>query len=265
MRVDGLEVDVTGSGSPALLLLHPGVTDRTFWDPVWPALAERHRVVRYDHRAFGASDDPQGPWAPAEDAHTVLDAIGIERAVVIGVSFGSDVALNLALAHPRRVAGVVVVSGPTLPDDALEAEWDAVGEELDRGDLDAANAREVALWVIGSGREAADVDPDLLAWATEQNRALLGRQPQIEHEPEMLEPGKAIEQATAVRVPALAICGEHDQPASLAGARAAAEALRTELVVVPGAAHLVGRERPDAFLEVLAGWLPSVAATASPA
>src|SRR5690242_11399386 len=230
MRVDGLEVDVAGSAPPALLLLHPGITDRTFWDPVWPALAERARVDRYDHRAFGASEDPPGPWAPAEDAHTVLDAAGIERAVVVGVSFGSHVALNLALAHPRRVAGLVVVSGPTLPDAALEAEWDAVGEALDRGDLDAANEREVALWVVGSGREAADADPGLLAWATEQNRALLGRQPQIEHEPEMLDPGEAIEQAAALHVPALAIVGEHDQPQSKAGARAAAQALQAELV-----------------------------------
>src|SRR4051794_8082940 len=116
MRVDGLEVDVAGSGPPALLLLHPGVTDRSFWDPLWDALAGRARVIRYDHRAFGASDDPEGPWSPAEDARAVLDAAGVDRAVVVGVSYGSTVALNLAVAHPERVAGVAVVSGPTLPD-----------------------------------------------------------------------------------------------------------------------------------------------------
>lgn len=235
--------EASGDGPPDLLLLHPGLCDRSFWDPVWPGLASLGRAIRFDARAFGASPDPTGSFAPAEDAVSVLDAAGADRAIVVGVSYGSRIALDVTVGWPERVQALVLVSGPGRDDPALEARFEEVDEAMDRGDVDAANAIEVELW-------AERAAPDVRAWVTAQNRALLERQHHLEDEPSFLEP-PATERVGEVRVPVLVLLGEHDQPSSVAGAEDIARATGGELIVVARAGHLLGREQPEKFLAAL--------------
>jgi 3-oxoadipate enol-lactonase len=245
--VTDLAWEAAGDGPPDLLLLHPGLCDRSFWDLAWPGLTALGRAIRFDARAFGASPDPVGSWSPAQDAVGVLDAAGSSRAIVIGVSYGSRTALDVAVGWPDRVAGLVLVAGPGEEDEALEAEFTAVDEAVERGDLDAANAIEVDLW-------AARASDDVRAWVREQNRRLLERQAPIEHEPVFLEP-PATERVGEVRAPVLVLLGEHDQPSTVAGAQKAAAAIGAEVHVVPHAGHLLGREEPEAFLAQLEEFL----------
>ena len=67
------------------------------------ALSAEHRVVRPDLRGFGESPLPGGPFSHVEDVRALLDHLGVERAAVVGNSFGGRVALDFALAHPERV------------------------------------------------------------------------------------------------------------------------------------------------------------------
>ena len=79
------------------------------WEPVVPLLAERFRTIRTDLRFYGRSTGPAAPWSWEDDAIGVLDALGVERAAVVGLSLGGRLALDVALAHPERlwaVAGV---------------------------------------------------------------------------------------------------------------------------------------------------------------
>ena len=239
--------EAAGDGERTLLLLHPGLSDRSFWDLAWPGLTTLGRAIRFDARAFGASPDPVASYSPADDAVAVLDAAGAQRAVLVGVSFGSRVALDVAVAHPERVEGLVLVSGPGDDDEDLEARFDEVDAAIERGDLDAANELEVDLW-------AAKADPAVRDWVRAQNRVLLGRQPQIEHEPALLEP-EATGRLDEVAAPVLVLLGEHDQPSAMAGARAVAAGTGAEVVVLPGAGHLLGREQPEAFVAALRRWL----------
>ncbi len=229
-----------GAGPPDLLLLHPGLGDRSFWDLAWPRLAALGRASRFDARAFGASPDPTGSFAPAADAVSVLDAAGSDQAVVVGVSYGSRIALDVAVGWPERVRALVLVSGPGSPDPALEARFEEVDEAMDRGEVDVANAIEMALW-------AEHAAPEVRAWLEPQNRALLVRQQHLEHEPDFLEP-PAPERPGDVRCPVLVLLGERDQPSTIAGARKVAEGTGAAVVTVPGAGHLLGREEPEAFL-----------------
>jgi pimeloyl-ACP methyl ester carboxylesterase len=241
--VTDLAWEQAGEGPPDILLLHPGLCDRTFWDPVWYAVASLGRAIRFDARAFGASPDPDGSWSPADDAAAVLDAAGSERAVVVGVSFGSRTALDLAVGWPERVCGLVLVSGPGDEDAALEEQFEAIDDAIDRGDLDAANVMEVQLW-------AAHAKDEVRAWVTAQNRAVLERQAAIEHEPVFAEP-PAAELAGDLAMPVLVLLGEHDTPQTVAGAQEVARRAGAQVVVIPGAGHLLGREEPDAFLAAL--------------
>src|SRR5260221_7947963 len=109
-RVNGaaIEYDMAGAGFP-LVLLHAGICDRRMWDAQLPALAEHWRVFRYDLRGYGQTDMPLGPFSHLADLEGLLAALGIERAHLLGCSRGGSLALDFTLAHPERVAGLVLV------------------------------------------------------------------------------------------------------------------------------------------------------------
>ena len=80
------------------------------WAPQIALLEGRFRVVRYDLRGHGKSDGPSAPYAPHDDLRSVLDTLGINRATLIGLSAGSTIAIDFAIAYPDRVARLVLAS-----------------------------------------------------------------------------------------------------------------------------------------------------------
>jgi pimeloyl-ACP methyl ester carboxylesterase len=107
-----LAYEEAGSGVPLLFVQGLGY-DRNGFGPLPRLLADDFRVLRFDNRGVGDSDVPAGPYSVAQmadDAVEVLDAAGIERAHVLGVSLGGYIAQELAVAHPERVDKLVLVS-----------------------------------------------------------------------------------------------------------------------------------------------------------
>src|SRR5579875_2971705 len=125
---------------PAVLLLH-GLTATRRYVVMGSKALERsgHRVIQYDDRAHGRSSPAPTAeeytylllWA---DALAVLDDRAVERAVLAGASMGAHTLLNLALRHPERVAGIVVITPAYSADDALEearlGRWDRLAAGL---------------------------------------------------------------------------------------------------------------------------------------
>jgi 3-oxoadipate enol-lactonase len=110
--------------APVVVLASALGTTGDVWDPVLPALAQRNRVLRYDHRGHGASAAPPGPYDIAdlvEDLLSLLDRHDIDRAAVCGLSIGGMVALRLALDHSRRVDRLVLIASSAAPDN--ETHW----------------------------------------------------------------------------------------------------------------------------------------------
>ena len=108
----GLDVYVeeAGSGPPLLLIMGLGASVET-WVAQRDVFACHYRVIMFDNRGAGRSGCPPAPWtvpAMAEDARAVLDALGIARAHVLGVSMGGMIAQELAIAHPQRVGRLIV-------------------------------------------------------------------------------------------------------------------------------------------------------------
>jgi pimeloyl-ACP methyl ester carboxylesterase len=134
-----------GEGPP-VLLLH-GLTATRRYVVMGSKLLERsgHRVVAYDARAHGHSSPAPDPIAYsydllAQDALAVLDDRGIERAVLAGASMGAHTLLSVALRHPDRVAGIVVITPAYSGDDAQEsdrlARWDRLSAGLRAGGVE---------------------------------------------------------------------------------------------------------------------------------
>jgi len=99
-----------GSGTPLLLVQGLGYA-RWSWEPIVPALAERHRVLFFDNRGIGESEIPPGPYTArdmADDALQVLAEARVDRAHVLGASLGGMIAQELAVAAPERVDRLVL-------------------------------------------------------------------------------------------------------------------------------------------------------------
>lgn len=103
--------------SPAVLLLHGLASQRRFWDPVARRLAAAPgapSLVALDQRGHGDSQRPATGYdhrSVVADAVTALDALGLDRVVVVGHSWGGWIAMALAALHPERVLAVVAVDG----------------------------------------------------------------------------------------------------------------------------------------------------------
>src|SRR5690349_12984629 len=105
-----LTYDTAGNaGDPPVVFIHAGVATRAMWDPQFRDLAHDHFVVRYDTRGFGESRGEDVPFANRDDLIRILDAVGLERATLVGCSRGGGIALDTALEHPDRVAGLVTI------------------------------------------------------------------------------------------------------------------------------------------------------------
>jgi len=134
------EADRRDPDHPAIVLLH-GLTATRRYVVMGSNVLERagHRVIAYDARGHGASD-PAEPYdypALAADLLGVLDTSGVERAVLAGASMGAHTALRLALEHPDRVAGLVIVTPAYLPDEPRDLErWDALAHGLRTGGVE---------------------------------------------------------------------------------------------------------------------------------
>jgi pimeloyl-ACP methyl ester carboxylesterase len=145
---DGVELSVSDDGvGPAVVLLH-GLTATRRYVVMGSRSLERsgHRVIAYDARGHGRSSPAVDPRAYeyadlGADLEAVMDASGVERAVLAGASMGAHTLLWLALERPERVAGVVVITPAYVDrreadDPERLAHWDALSEGLRRGGIE---------------------------------------------------------------------------------------------------------------------------------
>ncbi|GAA1812855.1 alpha/beta hydrolase [Agromyces neolithicus] len=142
--------EIAGDG-PAVVLLHSSVCDRRMWDPQWRLLTDAgFRVMRPDFRGYGETPAPASAYDEARDILRLLDHYGIERAALIGSSFGGRVAQEFAARWPSRVTRLLLVCPasrlvePTDDLRAFGAEEDAL---LEAGDIGGAVALNVRTWL----------------------------------------------------------------------------------------------------------------------
>ncbi len=152
---DGTELAVTIGGDGPPLLLIPGLgATRVVFDPLLPFLAPHFRVAVYDQRGIGASQEDPGPFTTeqlGDDGAAVLDGWGIERATVLGASFGGMVAQQLAVRHPDRVnALVLAATGPGSGHLVREPDRAAAEALLGKGARTPEDAYRIACTVLYS-------------------------------------------------------------------------------------------------------------------
>ncbi len=98
---------------PAVVLIHGYGASLAAWGGVAPVLAAQHRVIAVDLKGFGWTSRPEGDYSPAAQAELVwrvLDKLGVKDAAIVGHSYGTSVALAMAVAHPERTSKVALYS-----------------------------------------------------------------------------------------------------------------------------------------------------------
>ncbi len=258
--VNGAELyyEIGGQGD-SILLLHAGVADSRMWDGQFKVFAQHYQVIRYDLRGFGRSIVPSGAFANHEDVAGLLDFLGIDKAYVIGVSFGGYVALDFALAYPERV-GALVLSAPNTSgyEPSSEEILRFCAEEeaaFERDDIMAATELNLRMWVDGPQRKPEQVDAAVREQVREmQTRAFTNPVPQGVEEQSLLPP--AIGRLGEIRVPTLVIVGEQDVPEFIELSDIVAKGINgAEKVMIGGVAHLPSMEKPELFNRVVLDFL----------
>lgn len=250
-----------GEGT-GVVLAHAGIADARMWDPQWEALAARHRVVRYDLRGFGRSDVEHVTFSNRTDLVAVMDAAGLDRAVLVGCSRAGQIVVDTALEFPDRVAGLVWVcgglSGSGIEDTPEEQAAFERGEALEAAkDWAALADLDVAIWVDGIGQPAGRAPEPVrdivrrMAYETYVQEKPYG-------DPIQLDP-PAAGRLAELRMPLLAVVGLLDVAAVPATADVlVAKVAGARRLDVPDVAHLPSLERPEWFTDRLLEFLAEV-------
>src|ERR1019366_3719969 len=249
-----LDYERSGSGPPLLLIMGMSGTALHWGEPFLEALRRDFDVIAYDHRGVGASSQLDGPVTirqMAEDAASLLDALEIDSAHIMGISMGGMIAQELALAHPERVRtltlGCTYCGGegssflsPELAERLAEAR--------------ASRDRERALrtsWEANVSTTMVD-DPDAFA-----DYLAIGRQRSvalqvIEAQTEAIHAHDTRARLSALEMPTLVIHGTADQILPVQNGRLVASCIPgSRLEIFEDVGHLFFWERPDRAAELV--------------
>jgi pimeloyl-ACP methyl ester carboxylesterase len=221
------------------------------WRPLTERLDKRFRLHVPDLRGHGSTPLPPGDYSHVDDLVRMLDGLKIDRAIVVGASYGGWVALQLATAAPERVRALALLAGTLADSEQWSAELEAFRAQedalLQAGDVEGAVELGVRTWVRDSA--IADIVAEMSRTAFERQQ---GIEATARADPVDLD---------ARAMPTLAVSGGLDFPDFARFAdRVAGTVPGAERAAVPDAGHLMALERPDATAELLEPWLERVCA-----
>jgi 3-oxoadipate enol-lactonase len=233
----------SGGSGPPVILSHGFLMDQTMFDAQVAVLAPRFRVIRWDERCFGRTEEDGKPftyWDSAKDCLGLLDHLGLSSAAIGGMSQGGYLSLRAALLAPERIKALVLISTDSAVDDAATAAghrqlidtWEKVGP------IDPL-VEAVGGLILGPRGELWDKwTPRWRALSKERlvlsGNCLVGRD-------------DVSARLGEIRCPAIVFHGDGDQAIPLARGRAMYERLPGEkrFVLVEGAAHATNLTHPQ--------------------
>jgi 3-oxoadipate enol-lactonase len=238
-----------GSGPKNIVLIHDGILHSASWDDVWPILCQDFHVVRYDRRGYGRSPATTVPYSPVADLEAVMQAAGLEHAVLVGSSAGAGLAVDFTLQHPAAVDRLVL-SGPDVSGLAVSQYFidqvTTLVQHLKKGDIDGA--LRSYRWAFAPGHLTAQGQAVALLTSSPQDI------PQDIHDSDLVRHAPpARPSLPSIKAPTLILVGEYDI-ADVQGQAGALEALipSSERIVVPDTGHLMYLEHPDVFAKLVA-------------
>jgi pimeloyl-ACP methyl ester carboxylesterase len=249
LKRNGIAIHYEDRGrGPAVLLSHGYSATSQMWAGQVAELETDFRVIAWDLRGHGQSDSPESPddysrSAAVGDMRGILDACGVDRAVIGGLSLGGYLSLAFHLAHPERVRALMLFdTGPGYKNPEAREAWNRGAKRMahefeTRGLTALAGGAEVRLSTHRSAEGLA--------------RAARGTLMQFD--------SQVAESLEDIQVPALVLVGERDEPFLAATDYMAARIPNATKVVIPAAGHAANIEQPQAFNEAVRSFLSTLA------
>lgn len=256
-----INYEIHGSGEPLVLINGLGY-DLWMWHKMVPGLAEHFLVVTFDNRGAGQSDKPAGPYNAqmlADDLASLLAALDIEQAAVMGHSMGGFVAQALVLSQPELVSRLILSAtnfgGPNhipVTQEALAILLDTQADPIER------LRRGI---VVSCGPGFAEANPDMVeAWIAHRVQNPLdpqGYQAQLAVGLSLSTVEASFEpRLKNVQAPTLILFGEHDKVVPPGNAELLArEIAGSQTKILPDAGHFFPLEAPDAANGIIIDFL----------
>lgn len=256
-----LAVESFGQGRP-IAFLHASVADRRMWRAEVERVASVGKAILYDRRGFGETRAQHEEHSAIDDLLAVLDAEADGRsAILVGCSQGGRIAIDTALRHPTRVAGLVLIAAtvtgapdPVYSPAMATAMADVKAAEAAR-DFERLNALKTRIWLDGAlGQEGRAGDVARTLFAGMHLNALRASPPG----PDIDQPS-AYARLAELRVPVLSLWGDLDFPHIQTRSQHIADTVpNAQALMLMGTAHLPSLERPTEVMELVAGFVSGV-------
>ncbi|MGA3185585.1 MAG: alpha/beta fold hydrolase [Bryobacteraceae bacterium] len=244
----------SGSGEPLLLVMGLGYS-HDMWFRTRPIVSAHYRTILFDNRGVGKSDVPVGAYSIAQmaaDARAVLDAAGIEKAHVFGVSMGGMIAQELAINYPERVNRLVLGCTACGGSQGVRAAPKVIEILMARARMtpeEGAEAMVPYIYDASTPRERIDEDLAVRRLCYPQAAGYMGQV-------QAIMAWTSFDRLAGIQAPTLVIHGETDQlvPSENAGILAR-NVPGSRLVMLPHASHLFITDQPEASHRELLAFL----------
>jgi len=256
-----------GQGTP-LFFIHGAMGDWRSWAPQWQTFTSHFDCVSYSRRYSFPNHNPMpspdhGALHEAQDLLHLMDAMGIEQAVLVGSSYGAFTALALAVQAPERVRAIVAVEPPMMKYAHRTPEGRAVAEAFRRNVIEPANAAfragederaaQIMTGGINGGRSAVNTGPAMERRL--QNLRAMKMLALSSDEFPLLSP----EQLAGLPMPVLLLSGQQTQPVHQAIFNNVCAVMpQAHHAWVDGAGHGVTREQAETFNRLALEFLASL-------
>lgn len=258
-----------GAGEPVFILLHGFGASAYSWREVMEPFSQLGRVIAYDRPAFGLTSRPmpgewqgQNPYSPESQAAIVIglmDALGVEKAYLVGNSAGGTVSVYTALTHPERVSGLVLVDAAIYTGGGSPAWARPLLGTPQMRHLGPLLARQIATggddFIRAAFHDPSLVTPDILAGYRKPLRAHNWDRALWELTAASRPLGLA-DRLDELTLPVLVITGDDDRIVPTEQSiRLGGDIPGAALVVIENAGHLPHEEKPEEFMQAVRAFL----------
>lgn len=241
--------EIAGEGTP-MILIHAHSVDCRMWDSQFLELAKHYKVIRYDLRGYGKTDRPVPgeKFSHAEDLHKLMYFLGIQKAHLVGLSLGADVAVDFLALYPRQTLSLTVASS-----DIRDA---FVSQPVQVQNIESYKKQWLEFLLSICGPHKKEIEPKLWqminewsAWQALNVEPVWQLDPQVPVQIRQKKPN----------IPVLIIIGQDDMQGSKNSSEYLARiAPKAQKVYLKNAGHFSNMETPQAFNKALMDFLSSV-------
>ncbi|MBI3552494.1 MAG: alpha/beta fold hydrolase [Elusimicrobia bacterium] len=256
---DGARIcyETKGAGSPAVIFAHNILCDRRVFDGVIDKLSASHRTIAVDFRGHGRTPVPERAYGAADladDLAAVLDAEGISRAAVVGLSMGATVALELALAKPERVSSLALLGATAREDDLATSARNAFLSPLVRCFGVRGPILHKAVTTLFGDSYRAEASPEYARWT----QRIAGLSPWAAYCSlrAWRKRRRFVEELSRLSMPTVVVSGEEDVACTPKEGEEVHRLIRgSRFVLIQRAGHTMSAERPAEVAQALSGFL----------